>query len=1019
MKKHVSTLRCIVIVLISMLLSVSALAQERITVTGTVTDHLGALSGTSVMVVGTDIGVLTDMDGKYTLDNVPIGSTLEFSFMGYVKQDVVVRQNVINIVLEEDSTLLEELVVVGYGTVKKSDLTGSVASIGEEAMTKTATSDALQAIQGRAAGVQIITATGDPAATAEIKIRGTGSPNGSSPLYVVDGFPMNDINYLSPTDIASIEILKDASATAIYGSRGANGVVMITTKKGERGAVKTKINVEYGIEALPVRPEMLNATEYAEMVNKTYANSGLQPVYASTNLGEGTDWYDEVMRVGRYQNYNATISGGTDKINTMFSTTFFKRDGTVKSTEFQRINFTQNTTMHVTSFLKLNASISGSFAKNNSLGANGTNNNTIFLSSLIAPPDVPVWDEATDYYSGISVFRLANPAGVISRNFGESKRNNLIGNFSADLKIFDGLTFTSRFGYRYNTNLSSNYSPIYYETSNISDLIDTVSRGTSVTTDWTWENMLTYSKEWEKHSLTALVAMSAREYRSESYSASKQGLPSSSEFYHYFNAATSNPLASGSASELAMLSYLGRINYNLLDRYLITASMRADGSSRFLGKNRWGYFPSAAFAWKISSEPFFEGIKDVVNEAKFRIGWGQIGNERISSYYPYMTGMSQQQYYTIGTSKDRVNGSLPSGIGNPSVQWETSEQFNIGLDLSFLSDKLSFTADYYIRKTNDILLSQSVPNISGFSSMTRNVGGMENRGVELAITWKDKAGDFGYSISGNVSFNKNLVTNLGTSNYLSSSFAYDYALIDLQGQFSNVIRSEVGQPYAQFWGYEFMGIFQNQSQIDNYKSADGKVIMPKAKPGDSIYADLNGDGKISADDMTFIGSPHPTAIFGLTFNADWKNFDLSLLFQGVAGNEIFNASKFYFSKFDGRQNVLKSAYMTAWDGEGTSNTVPIMIAQSAENSRISQNWWQSTNYIEDGSYVRLKNLQLGYTFKTKIKKLSPSFRVFLSAQNLFTITGYSGIDPEIPDNGIDRGQYPQPRTFMIGANINF
>ncbi len=1000
--------------------------QETVDVSGVVRDNTGPLPGVNVMIPGTSTGTMTGLDGSYYLPGVPKGSTLEFSFMGYITRSVVVEnQEIINVLLEDDTTLLEETIVIGYGTVKKSDLTGSVASVSGEDMSKSATSDALQAIQGRAAGVQVITATGDPSATSEIKIRGTGSPNGSSPLYVVDGFAMDDIEYLSPNDIESIEILKDASATAIYGSRGANGVVLITTKQGNSGALSTRVTLEYGVEALPKRPQMLNSTEYALMMNKAYENSGLDPYYTEMPTVD-TDWYDEVMRMGRYQNYNITLSGGSDKVKTMLSATFFQRDGTVKSTEFQRLNFTENTSVQVTSFLTLNASISGSFAKNNTFGTggpNGTNNNSVFLTSLIAPPDVSVWDESTGYYSGISVFRLANPAGVIARNNADSRRNNLIGNFSADLKIYRDLTFTSRFGYRMDTTLSSDYTPIYYETSNISELVDTVTKGTRRSTDWSWENILTWHHNWNNvHDLTIMAAMSAREYKYETYTATKQSLPDSSPEYWYFDAATSNPQASGSAAELAMLSYLGRVNYNLLGRYLFTASFRADGSSRFVAANRWGYFPSGAFAWRISDEPFFKDnvSRSIVSEAKFRIGWGQIGNERIDDYYPYMTGIEQQQYYTIGSGGGtRVNGAEPDGIGNSEVMWETSEQFNVGLDLGFLNDKLTFTGDFYIRKTDNILLSQTVPALSGFTSMIRNVGGIENRGVELAISWKDDIGDFSYSISGNVSFNKNTVTSLGTATSLSSTIDYDNALIDLQGQFSNLIRSEVGRPYGQFYGYKFLGIFQSQEEIDNYTSADGTVIMPDALPGDSIYADLNGDGQITDADMTFIGDPNPDAIFGLSFDFSWKNFDLSLLFQGVAGNQIFNASKFYFVKFDGRQNVLKSAYMAAWDGEGTSNTIPIMLAYTADASRITQNWWQSTNYVEDGSYLRLKSLQLGYTFNFKVDKYSPSVRVYFSTQNLFTITKYSGIDPEIPDNGVDCGQYPQPRTFMLGVNINF
>ncbi len=999
------------------------LQQQTHAVRGVVRDAMGPMAGVDVIVNGTTNGIATDLNGAYVLQNVPVGATLKFSFIGYKNQEILVTsQEVVNVLLEEDVKLLEELVLIGYGTVRKSDLTGSVTSVTEEQMTKAATSDALQAIQGRAAGVQIITATGSPSATAEIKIRGTGSPNGTTPLYVVDGFPMNDIDYLSPGDISSVEILKDASACAIYGSRGANGVVLVTTKKGSSGALKTRVTAEYGIEALPTRPDMLNSSEYALMTNKAYANSGIAPRYANPNaMPYNTDWYGEVMRVGRYQNYNVSVSGGTDKINTLLSVGYFRRDGTVDGTNFGRFNVTENTTVKVTSFLNINASIQGSFAKSNSLGANGTNNNTIFLSSLIAPPDVPVWDESTNYYSGIGVIRLANPAGVIARNNSVSNRNFLIGNISADLTIIPELVFTSRFGYKYSMAMGSDYSPIYYETANISDAIDTVTRSTSMSTDWSWENMLTYTKNWKDvHRLSIMGAVSARDFYTENYNGTKQDLPNSGDFYHYFDAASKNPQVGGNASALAMLSYLGRINYTLLNRYLLTVSFRADGSSRFMPSNRWGYFPSGAFAWKVSEEPFFKSVnKDVISNLKFRIGWGQIGNERINSYYPYMTSIRQQQYYTIGTGKIRTNGSTPAGIGNPAVQWETSEQFNIGLDMNFLRDRLSLTADYYIRKTDNILLSQTIPNLSGFSSMTRNVGGMENRGIELTIGWKDDAGDFSYNINGNVSFLRNTVTNLGTAAYLSSSFAYDYALTDFQGQFNGVLRSEVGQPYNQFYGYNFLGIFQNQEQINNYKSEEGAVIMPKAKPGDSMYEDNNKDGKISSADMKFIGNPHPKAIFGLSFNADWKNFDLSLLFQGVAGNKIFNASKFYFNKFDGRQNVLSDVYMEAWDGEGSSNTLPVILSATTDKSRIDQNWWQSSNYIEDGSYFRLKNLQLGYTIKPNSAKAKSSFRLYVSIQNLFIITKYSGIDPEIPGNGIDCGQYPQPRTFMLGANINF
>lgn len=1003
-----------------------ARTQGGVHVTGTVKDVAGnPIPGATVYVAGTQTGAYTDINGAWALDIPSAQSTLQVSCIGYSPVEIVPgSQRTLNIVLEEETTFLEETVVIGYGTVRKSDLTGSVASVSGEEMSKNVSGDPLSGLQGRAAGVQIITNTGSPSATAEIKIRGTGSPNGSAPLYVVDGFPMNDIDYLSPNDIASIEILKDASASAIYGSRGANGVVMITTKQAKAGALKIDAKAEFGLQLTPRKPQMLSSSQYAEMTNLALANTGQDPAYANpSNMQHDTDWFSEVMQIGKYQDYNLTFSGGSEKISHVFSANYLNREGTVKSTAFDRLNLNMSGRYKPLEWLTFRASVSGSFAKSNSLGANGTNNNSIFLSSLIAPPDIPVWNDVTNYYTGITAIRLANPAGAISRNYGSTNRNNLIGNFSADVKLLKDLTFTSRFGYRYSISLGSDFTPVYFETSNIASGNTATSRSTSLTKDWTWENILNYTKKFNKnHELSVMAAMSVRDFYTESYNGSKKYLPSEEPEFRYFNAASDTaPSLTGSASALGMLSYLGRINYSLLNRYLFTVSFRADGSSRFIGSNRWGYFPSGALAWKISEEPFFKNWNLTgVDNVKLRLGWGQIGNERMNSYYPYQTNISQGQYYNLGEDKTRINGATPSGLGNKDLRWETSEQSNIGLDLGFLGNRLTASIDAYIRKTDNILLSESVPRVSGTASLTRNVGGMENRGIELTLGWKDDVGGFSYSIDGNVSFVKNKVTNLGASGILQSGFAYDNALIDFSGQFSNIIRSYVDLPYAQFYGYEFLGIFQNQAEIDNYKNSKGELIQKDAKPGDAKFKNQNDDAKIDANDIVLIGNPNPTAVFGLNFNAAYKGFDLSMLFQGTLGNDIFNASKFYFEKFDGRQNVLARTYMTGWSGEGSTNAVPIMLADAGGGAaRNNLNWASSTMYIESGSYFRLKNLQLGYTFKPFYsvgQKIV--LRAYVSAQNLLTLTGYSGLDPEVPGNGVDRGQYPQPRVFILGLNIS-
>lgn len=994
--------------------SLPAQQSEKRRITGIVRDASGPIIGANIVEKGSHNGTITDVEGRFSLE-VSSDAVLEVSYIGYVSQDIkVINQKSLNITMKEDSQTLDELVVIGYGTVKKSDLTGSVSSVKSDDISKMATNSPVAALQGRAAGVSVSLGSGSPDATASIQIRGVGTPNDSSPLYVVDGFPMTDINYLNPEDIESIEILKDASACAIYGSRGANGVVVISTKKGNEGDLRVKFNAYYGIEHLASKPEMLNSTQYANLTNEAYENGGQSPVYSNTTGLQNTDWYKEVTRLGRFQNYNVSMSGGGSKIQSVFSANYYRRDGMVKSTNYERITLNQNNVIKATNFLKFTTDLSVAMTTHKRLDSS-----SVFLSSLIAPPDVSVWDTSTKYYSGITRFRLENPAGVVARNNNEYKRLFFIANFSADLNITKDLVFTSRFGLKVKNNNDKGFTPTYYETANNSTLTNTVSRSSVRTTDWTWENMLTYHHNFaEKHDFTAMAAMSARSYGTDSYSATKQGAPLESKEFWYFDSATDNPLVSGDGAELSMLSYLGRLNYSFMNRYLITASIRADGSSRFTKDKRWGYFPSAALAWKLSEEKFFKDWnQNWMNSVKIRAGYGEIGNENIYSYYPYLTPIAQQQYYTLGSSQNRINGASPSAIGNTDAKWETSKQLNFGIDFAFLNSALTITADYYIRKTDDILLSQQIPNTSGFSTMIRNVGGMKNTGFEFSASYKGGKKDFTYNINGNFALVRNRVTNLGTSNSLVSSIPYLYNLIDLQGALGNIIRSEVGKPYGQFYGYVTDGIFQNQSEIEAYKK-DGALIQPDAKPGDFKFKDVNNNGKIDTGDMDFIGNPIPDITFGLSFDAKYKKFDFSCLFQGVAGNDIYNAAKYYFMRFDGRQNVRTDYLNDYWHGEGTSNKIPIPTTDSSRNSR---NFKNSDFYVEDGSYVRLKNIQLGYTFSPRLAEgVKPSIRVYVSAQNLFTITGYSGFDPEVAnDISVDRGQYPQDQSFMLGTVINF
>ncbi|MCI1816509.1 MAG: TonB-dependent receptor, partial [Prevotella sp.] len=970
--------------------------------------------GATVKVKGSSIGTVTDLEGKFSL-NTLYGSTLEISYIGYNSQEVKVGERTdLFVVMKENTQNLNELVVIGYGSVKKSDLTGAVSSVNADQLSKSPGFSPVAALQGRVAGVNVELSSGAPDASANIQIRGVGSPNGSTPLFVVDGFPMADINQLNPNDIENMEILKDASACAIYGSRGANGVILITTKKGHSGSTKVTLNASYGIEKLASSPEMLNATQYATLSNLASENAGNSDTYSDVNnLQYNTNWYKQITQTGQYQNYNVSVSGGSDKAQSMFSANYYGRQGLVKSTIFDRITLNENTVFKVADWLKFTSSLSVAANKGRNL-----NSNSVFLTSIIAPPDIPVIDPSTNYYSGITKIDIANPAGAIARNVGINKHLFVVGNFAVDLNFTKDLIFTSRFGIKVDHENDKSFTPVYYETSDQSTLMNTVSRTTNNVVDWTWENILNYHHLFaEKHDLSLMGAMSSRRYRKDYYSVTKQNIPNNSEDFWYFDAATENPLASGNGAGLSMLSYLGRANYVFDNRYLLTASFRADGSSRFSKQNRWGYFPSFALGWRISEEKFFKNWDPKwFDNAKLRVGYGAIGNENISSYYPYLTPIAQGYYYTIGSSQTRVNGAVPSAIGNENTKWETTKQFDVGLDLGLFNSSLNFTADYYIRQTNDILLDQQIPIISGFSSMIRNVGGMKNTGLEFVTTYNGHKGNFNYTVSGNMSFLQNKVTDLGTSTAIVSGIPYVNELIDLTNALGNIMRSVVGRSYNEFYGYKTDGIFQNQAEIDAY-TKDGKLIQPDAKPGDVKYKDVNNDGKIDDNDMTFIGKSVPSMTYGLSFDAHYKAFDLSFTMSGVAGNKIYNATKYMLMRFDGKQNVETKYLYEYWHGEGTSNTIPIPTTDITRNSR---NYRNSDFYVEDGSYLRMKNIQFGYTFTPTFKNLDTKIRVYIAAENLFTITHYSGFDPEVSfDLSVDRGQYPQPRTFIIGTAINF
>mgnify|MGYP006283617883 CR=1 FL=1 len=1005
-------------------------SQQPSTVKGMVLDVDGnPMPGVSILVKGTSQGTVTNFNGEYQIDiDNPQSAILVFSFIGCLSQEITVgNKNTIDITLEPDILGLEEVIVVGYGVQKKSDITGSVASVTSEDLEKTASFSPALALQGRAAGVSIVRTSGSPEATASIRIRGVGTTNNTSPLFVVDGLPVSDIDFLNPKDIASMEVLKDASASAIYGSRGANGVILVTTKKGEAGKLQVSFDASYGVEHLPEVPDMLNAQQYAELSNEAFQNSGQPAPYANpASIDQYTNWFNEISQTGLRQNYDISLSGGSERFKGRLSANYYNRQGIIRKTEYERFTFQSNSSVKATDFLSFETSLTGVFAKP-SFSYYGydpydtpyrLDPTVLFLNSLMAPPDIPVIDPDTDYFSGITKMRFVNPVGWIERNHDEFKNKYIVGNITANMKITEGLDFISRIGINHRVNYNSTFTPSFFETPDISAVLSTVSRSALDLTDWTWENILQYSKSFQDaHNISLMGAISSREFYSDAFSASGQAIPIERKEFWYLSASTQVPQVSGTGESLSMLSYLGRFNYNFKNRYLITASYRADGSSRFIEENRWGYFPSGAVAWRISEEDFFKSLDlSFLSNIKIRASYGEIGNENVFSYYPYLTPIAQQYYYTLGDNQDRINGAGLTGIGNPDVRWETTTQFNAGIDLSLLAGRITFTGDYYIKTTEDILLAQQIPRVSGTTSIIRNVGIMENRGFEFVATYREIKNTFKYDISINFSTVNNQVLDLGTNDELVASMPYYQYLIDLQPALGSMLRSVVGEPYQQFYGWKRDGIFQNQEEINAY-TYEGVLIQPDAQPGDFKFVDINNDGVINDLDKTSIGSPWPDFTFGLSFSASYKQFDMNLLIQGQFGNELYNAADYYLMRFDGRSNVKADYLDKYWDGEGSSNT---HAAVTSDLVRNSYNYRNSDFYVEDASFARIRNLQLGYTLTPNIGGTNYRWRIYLASENLLTLTKYSGFEPEIAgDVPVDRGTYPQSRLFMLGANISF
>ena len=975
-------------------------------VTGIVVDSKGEpLTGVTVLLKATSTGTITDVNGKFTLETGSVPRPLlVFSYVGYDSQEVnVTSREDIRVVLIESNVLLNEVVVVGYGSQRKRDLTGSVSSVNTKELKTLPVPSIGDALQGRLAGVQVLS-SGVPGSNVTLRIRGTGTINNSDPLLVIDGVPASvSLNTISPDDIAAIEILKDASAAAIYGSRGANGVVLITTKKGIQEKNTLEFKMFTGLQTAANKVEMLNASEFAALHNDMMTNNGqtLNPDFADpAGLGAGTDWLDAIFRTAPIQNYTLAYSGGNANSHYYVSGAILDQQGIVVNTGYKRYTVQFNSDSRVFDWLKF----SNNLTLNHDVKTSGDYSIRNAMASL---PTQTIFNADGTYSGPIGqsswVGDITNPIGKAKLVENSTKGYNVLGNISAEITILNGLKFKSTGGLETSFWDNRTWSPAYnwQPTPQASSyLYQQYNKGIT----YLWDNYLTYDKYFnDNHHLTLLAGSSAQAFRKDYMFGSAQGFASNTT--QQLNNGTTSKTLGGSANEWKLLSFIGRGNYDYKGKYLLTATLRRDGSSRFGSNNRWGWFPSASIAYRLSQEEFMEGFT-WLDDFKVRAGYGITGNQNIGDY-SFASVLQTIQYVFNGQV---VNAVVPLAIPNPSVRWEQVEQTNLGFDASLINGRINLSLDAYIKNTNDMLVPMSVPISTGYSDIvvpSINAGEVRNKGIEINITSINTTGAIKWTTSANMAYNHNRVISLNDTIPLYTGSI---------GLNQNLSIQNSGYPVNAFYGFVTNGLFQTQQEVDNYAvQVPGEDPFNRTSAGDIRFKDLNNDGKIDDNDRTFIGNPNPKFIFAINNTIEWKGFDLSIFLQGVYGNDIFNANRIYQEGMAVAQNQT-TATLERWTGEGTSNTMPRAVFNDPnKNTRVSD------RFIEDGSYLKIKNLTLGYTFRQKWleKARLTSARVYFSAQNLLTFTGYTGFDPEVPVNGIDLNVYPVTRTVSAGINLIF
>ncbi len=1003
----------------------SLLAQTRV-VQGTVggSDMEGGLPGVTVVQKGTYTGAFTDLDGRYSIEVTGPDAKLTFSYIGYLEQTLAVpADGKLDVILELDVTGLEEAVVIGYGNEKRSRITGSVGTIDSKEITSMPVLRTEQALQGRAAGVQVTQNSGQPGSTQSIRIRGTGSLNNAEPLFVVDGIPQSGIDYLNPADIESISVLKDAASAAIYGARGGNGVILVTTKKGSAGA-PPQISYEtyYGIQEPWKYMALLNAEEYGILMNESRVAAGLAPDPLLANpatLGEGTDWQDEIFQRAPIMNHSFSYTQGSSVGSTAITGSYFTQDGIIggEKGNFERYTFRVNTTQTGGERFRMGQNVNITHLNRSALAENNEFTTPV-VRALNMDPTTPVTRPDGEYaYSQFIDSDIANPANQIATTFDDWTTNRVVANAFAEVDLLPGLSYRSTFSVDYSLGSQRIFFPTYDLGIGANDPnrpayefrpVNSVVRAENQWANWQWEQVARYDRELKNgNELNLIAGYSALKNTYQNVVASRDSLttndPEQAFLDNSLNAAEQSPRASGGWGESSFLSSFLRGSYAIGDEWNVSATVRRDGSSRFGINNRYGWFPSASVAWNLTERPWVDE-KDWIEFLKVRASWGMNGNADGIGNYDYTSIVINGLNYTFGPDQQQVNGAGPVVTSNPDLKWETVSQSNIGVDADLFEGKFNIILDAFVKQTNDMLAVVPIAGVVGFNPSPTNVASARNAGVELALGYQHVGEDFSYNINGNVSVIRNKVTNLGEGGQpISSGNVFG------SGDFTAL--TEIGMPMAYFHGFETAGVFQTQAE------ADANEAQPDAVAGDLIFVDQNGDGVLDNDDKVMIGNPHPDFTYGLNFNASKGPFDLNVFLQGSHGNDLYNG----IFRYDLNMTNLPISALERWTGEGSTNEQPrLSHTDPNRNNRVSD------RFVEDGSYMRIKNVQLGYNLpESVLDRLSlEKCRVYLAATNLFTFTKYSGLDPEVGTRGtleigIDRGFYPSPRMFMAGLNVTF